>query len=308
MRKGNRSKEYFEPFELAMSDWRCPIGAINAIISPYGETHPTITASNSHCPGAGQNDPGIHFSTLDESGYGVRRRCWRWPWWAVYGQSLRTPFIFDDYRAIIANDSDRLPVAVDRRRCSSGTIEPTPVFIPTSARPLANLSLALDLCDGRTQNPTGYHLVNVILHWCSAMLLWAIVRRTLRMPYFNGEFDATADWLAAAVALVWAVYPRLWTGRLRDAADGTHDGAVLSGYALLQPSHGPLSACCAANVACNCDTGARSGHAVQGGDGPAPLIVLLFELTFVASRSAVPCGDLGRCTWDLLELGRDWSC
>src|SRR3954462_15950803 len=39
------------------------------------------------------------------------------------------------------------------------------------------------------------------------MLLWAIVRRTMSLPYFAGKFEGVAGWLALVVALLWSVHP-----------------------------------------------------------------------------------------------------
>jgi protein O-mannosyl-transferase len=123
----------------------------------------------------------------------------------IYGPAMRAPQIFDDYNGIISNESifSLWPLVGDAER--PGPLNPSK-YLPTSARPLVNLSLALNYAAGAAQ-PAGYRCVNVALHFLCAMLLWAIVRRTLRLNYFNGEFDAVADWLAAAVALVWAVHP-----------------------------------------------------------------------------------------------------
>ena len=38
-------------------------------------------------------------------------------------------------------------------------------------------------------------------------MLWLIVRRTLCLPYFNGRFDTLSGWLSLAIALLWALHP-----------------------------------------------------------------------------------------------------
>ncbi len=50
-------------------------------------------------------------------------------------------------------------------------------------------------------------MVNVVIHFLSALLVWAIVRRTLRLPRFGGRFNASAGWLALAAATLWALHP-----------------------------------------------------------------------------------------------------
>ncbi len=69
-----------------------------------------------------------------------------------------------------------------------------------------NLSFALNYYLGR-HNPLGYHVFNLILHFCAALLVWAIVRRTLRLEYFEDRFSRTAEVLALGIATVWAMHP-----------------------------------------------------------------------------------------------------
>ena len=146
---------------------------------------------------------------------GGARFDWRFAWIAaaviavavvaVYGGALDSPFIFDDYHGIVTNESiDSLwPLVGDAT--NPGPLNPPP-FIPTSARPLVNLSLALNYAIGGL-NPTGYHVFNVVVHILCTMLLWSITRRTLRLPVFGGHFEGAADWLALAVAMLWALHP-----------------------------------------------------------------------------------------------------
>jgi hypothetical protein len=84
-----------------------------------------------------------------------------------------------------------------------GPFNPPP--LATARRPIPNLTFALNYRVGGL-DPFGYHVVNLVLHVLAASLLAAIVRRTLRLPYFDAP-DAVAWALAAAVALVWAVHP-----------------------------------------------------------------------------------------------------
>ncbi|HMC10227.1 MAG TPA: hypothetical protein VKH44_03015, partial [Pirellulaceae bacterium] len=96
---------------------------------------------------------------------------------AIYSRVLHAPFIFDDHSTILNNPSIvRLWPLVGSGR-QGGPLNP-PKDLPTSARPLVNLSLAINYQIGRF-DPTGYHAVSFALHALSALLLWAIVRRTL---------------------------------------------------------------------------------------------------------------------------------
>ncbi len=52
-----------------------------------------------------------------------------------------------------------------------------------------------------------YHAANLTIHLANAFLLWALIRRTLRMPRVPGRWGAAADGLALATALLWLVHP-----------------------------------------------------------------------------------------------------
>lgn len=122
----------------------------------------------------------------------------------VYGPSLKAPFIFDDFGAIMDNESiSRLWPLIGTTK--PGPLNPPPEF-PTSGRPLVNLSFAINHYFGGL-NPTGYHTVNLLLHFLAVMFVWAATRRTLRLPFFGGEFSRSAGWLALAIALLWALHP-----------------------------------------------------------------------------------------------------
>ncbi len=125
--------------------------------------------------------------------------------WAVYGRSLDAPLIFDDLLSVEENESigQLWPLLGDAKH--PGPLNP-PVESPTSARPLVNLSFALNHYFGGI-DPRGYRVVNIMLQVLAACLVWALVRRTLRLPLFAGRFDSTAELLALGVALLWAVHP-----------------------------------------------------------------------------------------------------
>src|SRR3954447_16764681 len=123
---------------------------------------------------------------------------------AVYGPSINVPFVFDDRDTIMGNDSI-LKLWPLIGRDEPGPLNPQPEF-PTSGRPVINLSFALNYYFGGF-SPVGYHAVNIVIHFLSAMLVWAILTRTLRLPYFGERFEQSAGWLALAIAMLWALHP-----------------------------------------------------------------------------------------------------
>jgi hypothetical protein len=85
---------------------------------------------------------------------------------------------------------------------------------------------------GSASSVRGYHVGNVGLHILSALVLCAIVRRTLATPKLRHRFAPASGGIAIASALIWMVHP-LHTGgdRLRHAADGT-DGRFRQALAI----------------------------------------------------------------------------
>ena len=116
---------------------------------------------------------------------------------AAYWNGLRAPFVWDDDPAIVSNQSIRQITT---------SLNP-PLETPVSGRPVANLSLAVNYAMGDLE-PFGYHAINLAVLVACALLLFGIVRRTLKR---HGGFGATApiDGIALACALVWMAHPLL---------------------------------------------------------------------------------------------------
>lgn len=202
--------------------------------------------------------------------------------WQVYGRAVNAPFVFDDRGAIVDNPSIvRLrPLFGDAE--GPGSLNAPKGFI-TAGRPLVNLSLAINYHFGGL-NPTGYHLFSIVVHVASAMVLWGIVRRTLALDYFSGEFDRVAMPLSWTVALVWAVHP-LQTDAVEYATQRTELMVGFFYLATLYASlryfgagtHGWRTAWLALSTLA-CLLGMPCKEVMVS----APLIVLLYERTFIA--------------------------
>ena len=226
----------------------------------------------------------------------------------VYSRAFNAPLIFDDESSITENTSIHSLWPLFGTTDQPGPLRSIPE-LPTAGRPLVNLSFAINYHFGGT-DPLGYHIVNLILHFLSALLLWEIVRRTLLLPRFKNQFDAAAGWLALAVALLWALHPlqteaviyitqrtelmvaiflfatlycslRYWSFLPLPLGEGRGEGAFTSdGLSNRQPPapslHPPRSWLLLATLACACGMASKEIMVA------APLIVLLFDRAFVS--------------------------
>lgn len=225
---------------------------------------------------------------------------------AVYGAAVWTPFYFDDRTAIIENPSIRRlwpPLGDDVTR---GPLNPPPLA-PTGRRPLPNLSFALNYHWGGL-DPTGYHVVSLVLHVLTAVVLAALVRRTLRLPYF-GMSDGVAWSLSLAVALVWAVHPL----NSETVVGATQRTELLVTLCYLSTLWAALRYWSAGSpraragwlvvAALACVAGMASKEIMVS----APLAVLLYERTFLvdsfrAARRSWPLYATLAATWGMLAL------
>lgn len=226
----------------------------------------------------------------------------------VYGRSLNAPFIFDDVDGIENNESIfsvwPLVGPVERR----GSLNPPP-DLPSSGRPLVNLSLAANYHWGGL-NPHGYHAFNLAIHSLTTLLLWAIVRRTLLLPYFAGRFDTSAGWLALTAALLWALHPL----QTEAVIYVTQRSELLMALFYLATLYCSLRYWSSASPSSTKRTGwlllavvaSLAGMASKEVMVSAPLMILLFDRTFIsgslgaAFRRSWPLYVGLACTWLLL--------
>lgn len=128
----------------------------------------------------------------------------------AFEPGMKAPFAFDDPATIDYNQSIQslLPLSVP--------LNP-PRNTPVAGRPVANLSFALNYAVndllGIDQTPgsiapartLGYHLVSLLIHVLSGLLLFGIIRRTLAGISTVGTDDAPL--IAGFGALIWLVHP-----------------------------------------------------------------------------------------------------
>ncbi len=118
---------------------------------------------------------------------------------AAYWNSFNVPFLLDDTWAISHNPSIRRLGWID------DVLVPPPTVM-TTARPLLNLTFALNYAGGGL-SVRGYHVVNLLIHICAGLALLGIVRRSLLLPNLRHRYGEVALPLAAFAALLWTLHP-----------------------------------------------------------------------------------------------------
>ena len=119
---------------------------------------------------------------------------------AAYSNSFQVPFVFDDFANIINKKSIRT-FTPDLAGIISAASEGQ-----SGTRWLPNLSLALNYSFGGEQ-VWGYHLVNLGIHLCCALVLYLLCLTTLRLPAVSSPAGNRTEEIAMAAALLWAVHP-----------------------------------------------------------------------------------------------------
>ncbi len=114
--------------------------------------------------------------------------------------------------------------------------------------------------------------INLGLHVATACTMFAVLRRTLRLPHLQERFGAGAGWLAFGVSAIWMLHP-LQTAAVTDVARRPELVAglavVLSLYATIREWRVRAVAACALGMLAN-----ELAAAI-------PLLVLLYDRTFL---------------------------
>jgi tetratricopeptide (TPR) repeat protein len=143
-------------------------------------------------------------------------------WWAVaisiiaaavaFGGALRGPFQFDDIAAIVRNST------IDRLWPLDVPLHPPP-RTAVSGRPVVNYSLAVSNAINNalgvsssaiglpSSQAAGFRVLNILIHLLCGLLLFGIIRRTMRGLRISNDWSAIADPIAGVVAMLWLVHP-----------------------------------------------------------------------------------------------------
>ncbi len=190
---------------------------------------------------------------------------------AVYSHTLRVPFLLDDMDSIGSNASIR--------SFATALFPPGDSGITVSGRPLLNLSLAVNHALHGTRLE-GYHLANMAIHAAAALTLFGLVRRTLRLPLFAEGAGRHATPLALVIAGLWALHPlqtESVTYVIQRAESLVGLFYLLTLYAFVRGTGEPGRIWSALAIA-SC----LSGMATKEVMASAPLVVLLYDRTFVS--------------------------
>jgi tetratricopeptide (TPR) repeat protein len=214
----------------------------------------------------------------------------------AYANSFTALYLFDDGGAIIDNPTIR----------QLGTaLEPIPNGTPVSGRPLVNLTFALNYqLSGLAVR--SYHLANLGIHMLATLALFGLVRRTLMLPSIPPRCRDASLELAGVTALLWAVHPLqtesvTYLSQRAESLMGLF--YLLTLYAFVRGvQEGDRRWQAVSVVAC------LAGMASKEVMVSAPLIVLLFDRTFVTTGFAAALRQRGgyyaalAATWLLLVL------
>src|SRR4051812_31056469 len=194
-----------------------------------------------------------------------------------YANALGNPFVLDDTDGIIQNTHIRQLTPLRE-------VLTAPPQSVVAGRPVVGISLALNYAWGEL-TPFSYHLVNLIALWTTALLIFGIVRRTLRLPSMRKEFEDFADGLALIVAMIWMVHP-LQTELVNYVVQRSESMMgcfyLLTLYAALRAmtERRPIAWTVTAIAA------SLLGMATKESMATAPLMVLLFDVVFVSGSLA----------------------
>lgn len=118
---------------------------------------------------------------------------------AAYWGTLDYSFHFDDWPNIQNNPNIQIS------EFSLDSLKKAAFDRFTQRRPVAYISLALNHYVHGLE-VRGYHVVNIIIHIITALLLYAFVQATLRLPPLQKQF-AGSGYIPLCTALIWAAHP-----------------------------------------------------------------------------------------------------
>jgi len=127
----------------------------------------------------------------------------------AFGAAVRGPFQFDDVAAIPGNPTiERVSTALTPPPRTAVSGRPV-VNVTLAANYAVNRALGIDQTDRslHSRAAAGYRAANIVLHCLAALLLFGIIRRTVRFGGVPEEWVPFGEPLAVIVATIWLVHP-----------------------------------------------------------------------------------------------------
>ncbi len=118
---------------------------------------------------------------------------------AIYSNTLNAPYYFDDGRSIGQNPHIRLTELTFEKLTQAAFESICP------NRPIANISFALNYYFDQ-YNVVGYHVVNILIHIVNGILLYFLIKTTLRIPSLRSKYKSYSS-IAFFTTLMWLVHP-----------------------------------------------------------------------------------------------------
>jgi hypothetical protein len=119
----------------------------------------------------------------------------------IYSNTLNGPFVFDDRVHIQENTNIRITELNFKNLLKAGSNKKGSI----SKRPIGFITLALNYYFHQ-YDPKGYHIVNIIIHILTGIILYAFIKTTLSLPSIKLK-DNQAYAIALFAALLWLVHP-----------------------------------------------------------------------------------------------------
>jgi len=113
----------------------------------------------------------------------------------LYSNTLQGEFLFDDLRLILHNPQIKISdLSLDSLINAAST-----------TRPVAMLSFALNHYFHQ-DNVTGYHIINIIIHFLTGIFLYFFIKATLELPSLREKYQNMV-WFPFVTASLWLVNP-----------------------------------------------------------------------------------------------------
>ena len=114
----------------------------------------------------------------------------------IYSNTFQASWHFDDYPNIVDNSCLHLK-----------DLNPQSLLIAAGLhRPIPNLTFAVNWYFSKS-NVTGYHVVNIIIHFMTAFILFLTILNLFKSPNLNNKYQGSEYFIALLTAAFWAINP-----------------------------------------------------------------------------------------------------